>query len=336
MTIDQTQAAADLASGYLLRGKTYTVIDMESLPTMTVAPNRMYAAAPGTNYVIRVDTPSDVTSPGDRAVFAVTGTEPPLHLHGSKVVWHLTGAGNDACSVWMIEQLDGSGILLEYEGPLESPPIVRILESPETKQVRADIEAAEAAVKAAPLVITIPAGPEPDAIPPTFADDGLLERHLCAAPGPGGRVCALTAAWYPNGQLDHDGDHVDARNYNWTNHHLGRPTQPTPPGGAQETVALDVFIAKNRIQPPEPGPLVPLLSTLELDVVRRLGAIANDIAKVINEGGDVDVVAGDIDEMVGCVHVLQKMVMGQAAARAYPAEFRLLGARFNPVRQRVL
>lgn len=34
---------------------------------------------------------------------------------------------------------------------------------------------------------------------------------------------------------------------------------------------------------------------------------------------------GDVNEVVHAIHIIQRMVMGQAAARAYPDRYRLLG-----------
>ncbi len=39
---------------------------------------------------------------------------------------------------------------------------------------------------------------------------------------------------------------------------------------------------------------------------------------------------GDINEVVEHIHVLQRMLMGQAAARAYPTLYRLLGETAGP------
>lgn len=38
---------------------------------------------------------------------------------------------------------------------------------------------------------------------------------------------------------------------------------------------------------------------------------------------------GDINEVVQAIHVIQRMVMGQAAARAYPDRYRLLGSEIG-------
>jgi hypothetical protein len=34
---------------------------------------------------------------------------------------------------------------------------------------------------------------------------------------------------------------------------------------------------------------------------------------------------GDVNEVIHAIHIVQRMVMGQAAARAYPDRYRLLG-----------
>ena len=65
------------------------------------------------------------------------------------------------------------------------------------------------------------------------------------------------------------------------------------------------------------------LTDLELDVVRRLGEIAGDLSLIV--GSNRRTRDHDINEMIVHVHALQHAVMAQAAARAHPREFRLLG-----------
>lgn len=64
------------------------------------------------------------------------------------------------------------------------------------------------------------------------------------------------------------------------------------------------------------------LTPLELKVIEDLGNIWNDLCRVV--GADVTRDA-DLNEAVHHIHALQKMIMGQAAARAYPSRLRLLG-----------
>jgi len=65
------------------------------------------------------------------------------------------------------------------------------------------------------------------------------------------------------------------------------------------------------------------LTDLERDVVRRLGEIVADLSIIV--GGNRRTRDHDINELIVHVHALQHAVMAQAAARAHPREFRLLG-----------
>lgn len=77
-----------------------------------------------------------------------------------------------------------------------------------------------------------------------------------------------------------------------------------------------------------------LLTKRERRALALSGELASEISYIIHDGtpvlppattADKDAAAGDINEMVGAIHVLQRMIAGQAAARAYPTEYRLLG-----------
>jgi hypothetical protein len=52
------------------------------------------------------------------------------------------------------------------------------------------------------------------------------------------------------------------------------------------------------------------------------GQLANTLGRIIGDGRTR---AADLDEMVGHIHVVQHMILAQAAARCYPDHFRLLG-----------
>lgn len=65
-----------------------------------------------------------------------------------------------------------------------------------------------------------------------------------------------------------------------------------------------------------------LLTDNELTLIEKLGECANLFAQVI---GDGEQSINDLYECVDKIHQLQHMVMSQAAARAYPEKFRLLG-----------
>lgn len=71
-------------------------------------------------------------------------------------------------------------------------------------------------------------------------------------------------------------------------------------------------------------PKVELLTEAERLLVHELGAWWGSFIAVV--GADVSR-DGDLDEAIAHVHALQRMVLKQAAARAYPMEFRLLGGR---------
>lgn len=65
-----------------------------------------------------------------------------------------------------------------------------------------------------------------------------------------------------------------------------------------------------------------LLAPLEFKVIADLGQVWNDLCQIVDSGPTRD---ADLAEAVHHIHALQKMIMGQAAARAYPSTFRLLG-----------
>lgn len=69
-----------------------------------------------------------------------------------------------------------------------------------------------------------------------------------------------------------------------------------------------------------------LLTNDELVLIDKLGGCANLFAKIIGEG---DQATNDLYECVDKIHQLQHMVMAQAAARAYPKKFRLLGGTIS-------
>lgn len=70
------------------------------------------------------------------------------------------------------------------------------------------------------------------------------------------------------------------------------------------------------------GP-APLLTDAERDAVRMAGELYTHIAEHVT--GDGPAWDADLAELAAAVHVIQRAVMAQAAARAYPGEFRLLG-----------
>ena len=74
---------------------------------------------------------------------------------------------------------------------------------------------------------------------------------------------------------------------------------------------------------PTPGTPADLLTSDEREAVRQAGLLHQLISKrIIAHGPSRD---GDITELTTAIHAIQRMVMGQAAARAYPGQYRLLG-----------
>lgn len=67
---------------------------------------------------------------------------------------------------------------------------------------------------------------------------------------------------------------------------------------------------------------VDLLTREERCILQDLGDIASRMAEIVGQGPSR---GGDIAEVVSVVHVLQNMILSQAACRAYPGVYRLLG-----------
>jgi hypothetical protein len=65
-----------------------------------------------------------------------------------------------------------------------------------------------------------------------------------------------------------------------------------------------------------------LLTDKEHEIVWRLGSIYRDLKHVISDGAQQEY---DLNEATLHIHALQHMVMAQAAGRAYPDKYRLLG-----------
>lgn len=68
----------------------------------------------------------------------------------------------------------------------------------------------------------------------------------------------------------------------------------------------------------------PLLSEMEIQALRMSGELANLLSKIIGNGSTRD---ADWREAAAKIHDIQHMIAAQAAARAFPNEFRLLGER---------
>jgi hypothetical protein len=95
--------------------------------------------------------------------------------------------------------------------------------------------------------------------------------------------------------------------------------QPTPLTPEQ----LDRFFGR----PPTPAePNGPLLTEDERLCVKKLGEAWNLLCRIAGHEATRD---PDLNELVVHVHALQNAVLAQAAGRAYPSEFRLLGERLQ-------
>jgi len=66
------------------------------------------------------------------------------------------------------------------------------------------------------------------------------------------------------------------------------------------------------------------LTPLEHHVIARLGSCWDDICRVVGDGPTRD---DDLRELRDHIHAVQRAIGSQAAARAHPACFRLLGER---------
>lgn len=65
-----------------------------------------------------------------------------------------------------------------------------------------------------------------------------------------------------------------------------------------------------------------LLTTQELEAMDMTAQLANKIHEII---GDGPTASADWSEAAAEIHVIQHRIMAQAAARAYPERFRLMG-----------
>lgn len=65
-----------------------------------------------------------------------------------------------------------------------------------------------------------------------------------------------------------------------------------------------------------------LLTTAELEAVDKISEAYRAVSFLMGTEASR---AGDVAELVFHIHALQNMVLAQAAARAYPRRFRLLG-----------
>lgn len=69
------------------------------------------------------------------------------------------------------------------------------------------------------------------------------------------------------------------------------------------------------------------LTPAEHEAVEKLGAAWDAVVAVIRDGGNADTF--DAHELVPHLHALQNAVLANAAARAYPGTYRLLGGSLS-------
>lgn len=67
---------------------------------------------------------------------------------------------------------------------------------------------------------------------------------------------------------------------------------------------------------------VEMLTELEHEAMDLTAQLSRTMRAIIGDGLAAE---GDVAEMVAAVHVLQRMILSQAAARAYPDRYRPLG-----------
>jgi hypothetical protein len=67
----------------------------------------------------------------------------------------------------------------------------------------------------------------------------------------------------------------------------------------------------------------PLLSDAEHTAMDMTGRLARAMKAIIGE--EDEIMLADLAEAITHIHALQQMIMSQAAARAYPDRYRLMG-----------
>jgi hypothetical protein len=73
-----------------------------------------------------------------------------------------------------------------------------------------------------------------------------------------------------------------------------------------------------------------LLTEAEHAAIEAAGALWNQLCRIV---GHRRTRAGDLNELAAHIHGIQRAVMKQAAARAYPERYRLLGQTIVPIGQ---
>jgi hypothetical protein len=69
-----------------------------------------------------------------------------------------------------------------------------------------------------------------------------------------------------------------------------------------------------------------LLTADEHEAIDLTGQLENLMGRIVGEGPTR---TGDLNEVVQRIQAIQHMILAQAAARAYPDRYRLLGGTFN-------
>lgn len=85
--------------------------------------------------------------------------------------------------------------------------------------------------------------------------------------------------------------------------------------------------SKIEVDPGCPTHGIGLLTPAERTALDLTAQLANTLARVVGDGPTRQ---ADLAELVHQVHVIQHAVLAQAAARAYPTEYRLLGEILSP------
>jgi len=76
-----------------------------------------------------------------------------------------------------------------------------------------------------------------------------------------------------------------------------------------------------------PGTTPPALTEDEHEAMRLTAKLTNLMCRAVIGRGDSRY--RDIEEFVAHIHAIQHTIMAQAAARAYPDQYRLLGEAFR-------
>lgn len=93
------------------------------------------------------------------------------------------------------------------------------------------------------------------------------------------------------------------------------PSDPDAEIPVLDLDGLTLLLASEEVRPD-------LLTTKEKAVVEKAGELWGDLCRIVSD--DVTRNA-DLAELIVHIHAIQRYVMAQAAARAYPEDYRLMG-----------